>query len=77
MIPYAKAYKNKLLTLQHIRFDKKENFVFQQIFLWKYETKEFLERNVHVISNLLKNHNVYIKSNIRNGTKVMSLTFTR
>jgi hypothetical protein len=27
-----KAKKNKLLTLQHTRYDKKKNFVFQQIF---------------------------------------------
>jgi hypothetical protein len=76
MTPYAKTYKNKLFTLQHTRFDKKKNFVFQLIFLLKYDTLEFLKRNVHVISNLLNNHNVYINSNVRNGTKVKRLSFT-
>jgi hypothetical protein len=54
-----KAYKNKLLTLQTTRFDKKMNFVFQQIFLLKYDTQDFHTRNVHVISIHLYKHNFY------------------
>jgi hypothetical protein len=45
-----KANKNKLLTLQHSRIDKKKNFVFQQIFHLKYDTQAFHQRNVLVIS---------------------------
>jgi hypothetical protein len=66
-----KAYKNKLFTLQHPRFGKKKNFVFQQIFLLIYDTQDFLKRNVHVISIHLNNHNVdYLKRNGWNGTKL-------
>jgi hypothetical protein len=59
-----KAYKNKLLTLQDTRFDKKKNFVFQQIFPLKYDTQDFFKRNLHVISTHLNNHIVdYLKRN--------------
>jgi hypothetical protein len=59
-----KAYKNKLLTLQDTRFDKKKNFVFQQIFPLKYDTQDFLKRNMHVISIHLNKHTVdYLKLN--------------
>jgi hypothetical protein len=58
-----KHYKNKL-TLQHTRFDKKKNFVFQHTFLLKYDTLDFLKRNVHVISIYLNEHIVdYLKRN--------------
>jgi hypothetical protein len=73
-----KAYKNKLFTLQHTPFDMKKNFVFQQIFLLKYDSEDFLKRNVHVISIQLNKHNVdYLKLYGWHGTKLKRLTFTR
>jgi hypothetical protein len=54
-----KAYKNKLLTLQHTRLDKKKNFVFQQISQLKYDTQDFHKINMHVISIHLCKQNFY------------------
>jgi hypothetical protein len=58
-----KAYKNELAALKHTRFDKKKNFVFLQIFHLKYDTQDFHNRNVHVISIYLKKLKIYIKNN--------------